>query len=199
MEWDEYAADWDGTVAVQEYALAALGSLEELASARGFPLVGARVCDFGCGTGLLLERLADRCAQIDAVDSSPAMLDVLRAKIEQHGWTHVRLSDEVPPVGEPYDLVVCSSVCAFLDDYPGAARRLVSRLRAGGLFVQWDWELDPGEADPFGLSRESIRSALAAAGLVDIEVATAFTIEVEGETMRPLVGVGRVPGSGLGA
>lgn len=193
MEWDEYAADWDGTVAVQEYALAALGSLEELAAATDFVLAGARVCDFGCGTGLLLERLAERCAHIDAVDSSPAMLDVLRAKIERHGWTHVRLSEEVPQTGEPYDLVVCSSVCAFLDDYMGAVRRLVSRLRAGGLFVQWDWELDPDEAEPFGLSRDSIRAALAAAGLVDIEVATAFTIEVEGETMRPLVGSGRMP------
>ena len=189
-----YAADWDDDLAARRYAAAAFDSLMDRAARRGFGIEGVDACDFGCGTGLLTERLVERCERIDAVDASPAMLAVLDAKIERHGWTHVRTMTEPPDPPAAYDLVVCSSVCAFLDDYAGTAALLVDRLRPGGLFVQWDWELDPTDDGSHGLSRGRIREVLAAAGLAAVEVDTGFSVEVELQVLRPLMGVGRKPG-----
>ena len=82
---------------------------------------------------------------------------------------------------------MCPSVCAFLDDYPGTMARLVGGLRPGGLFVQWDWELDPADAEPWGLTREALEHA----GLEVLAVETALEVPFEQQVMRPLVGAGR--------
>ena len=193
--WDDAATTWDHDPAARAYADAVMTSLRTELESLGFDLAGATVCDFGCGTGLLTERLTDRVAAIDAVDTSSAMLDVLDQKIETNGWTHVRTGSELPTGSRTHDLVVCSSVCSFLDDYPATVRRLVTLLRPGGVFVQWDWERV--DDDPHGLTRSEITGALTSAGLVDVGVETAFEVGVEfdGErhVMRPLIGVGRRP------
>ena len=190
MDWDEHASTWDEDPVARTYSRAALDSLRAEAAWHGVALTGARICDFGCGTGLLTEQLSGKAARIDAIDSSPAMLEVVRAKIGRNGWAHVRALSALPPAGEAYDLIVCSSACAFLEDYPATARLLASRLRAGGLLVQWDWELDPDDAEPYGLSREEIREALTAAGLGAVRVGTAFHVPIDDATMTPLMGSG---------
>ncbi len=189
-EWDGYADDWDHHEGTRAYARAAFGSLLTLLGGSGIDLAGARVVDFGCGTGLLTERLVDGGAQVVAVDTSPAMLAVLDAKIGDRGWTTVATTGDLAEVSPGHDVIACSSVCSFLDDYPGTARHLAGLLRPGGLFVQWDWERGD---DDHGLSRTEVTDALVAAGLDGVAVETAFEIDVEGETMRPLVGSGRRP------
>ena len=190
-EWDEYAQTWDDDPAARAYAAAASSSLGELLQASALPLAGASILDFGCGTGLLTEQLVTAGATIDAVDTSEVMLEALDAKIAQHGWTTVRTSTDLPDEVARYDLVVCSSVCSFLDDYPSTVGHLVSRLAPAGLFVQWDWERS-GD-DEHGLTRDQIRHALNTAGLSAIDVHTGFTIEVNGQTMSPLMGHGQRP------
>lgn len=187
--WDEYAENWDTDDATRAYAAAAFASLQGIVSSARLSLDGARVIDFGCGTGLLTEHLVAAGSTVLAVDSSPAMLDVLASKIIRREWSSVRTSASLPAERATFDLVVCSSVCAFLDDYPAAVTSLVTRLRDGGLFVQWDWERQ-GE-DPHGLSRGEIREALSAAGLVDIIVDDAFSITMGDQSMSPIVGHGR--------
>lgn len=193
MNWDDHAATWDEQPATRAYADAAFASLQGLSGTYSLPLAGALVCDFGAGTGLLTERMRTRCARVDAVDASPAMLAVLRGKIEAQGWANVRPFAELPSDAGEYDLVVCSSVCSFLPDYPGAVRRLASRLKPGGLFVQWDWELDPREEQSMGLTREAIRACLRSAELDVLSVETAFTVTIDETPMSPVCGVGRRP------
>lgn len=193
--WDEYAVGWDDDPVARAYAAAAFGSLAGALEGRDVALDGLAVCDFGCGTGLLTEQLVDTVKSIDAVDTSTAMLEVLEAKIAGHGWLHVRLGSEAPVSRDSHDLVVCSSVCSFLDDYPGTVQRLVELLRPGGVFVQWDWERNEGAADAHGLTRGEIQHAITSAGLVGAHVETAFEVEMYGETMRPLIGVGQKPNS----
>ena len=147
--------------------------------------------DFGCGTGLLSERLVAEGATVEAVDTSTAMLEVLDAKIVQHGWAGVRTSRELPPESARFDLVVCSSVCSFLEDYQGTVDELAARLQPGGLLVQWDWERT--EDDHHGLTRDEIMETLTRVGLVNASVGTGFAIQVDGQTMSPLMGHGQRP------
>ncbi|MEM8922674.1 MAG: class I SAM-dependent methyltransferase [Actinomycetota bacterium] len=188
-EWDAYADGWDDDPAARAYAAAAFDSLRRLIEASDTALTRASVLDFGCGTGLLTERLVEHGAVVVAVDTSGAMLDVVRAKVARHGWSTVTTATEPPTSAAPFDLVVCSSVCAFLDDYPATVAALTSLLAPGGVFVQWDWERAPG--DDHGLTRDEIRRALEHAPLFDIDVDTAFTVEVGEHTMAPLMGHGR--------
>lgn len=192
-EWDEHAADWDADAGPRVYAEAAFGSLLTVLEHHGVDLERASVCDFGCGTGLLIERMVERTATVDAVDSSPAMLDVLRAKVDRNGWTGVRTFVDLDEASGPYDVVVCSSVLSFVDDHPGTVGRLVSMLRPGGALVQWDWERAIDAEDDHGLTPGEIGSALESAGLVDVEVRPAFEVEVDDLVMRPLLGHGRRP------
>ncbi len=193
MEWDEYAATWDDDAAVRAYATGVARSLASLTEVSGLDLDGAAVCDFGCGTGVLTERLASRCAHIDAIDTSPAMLGALRTKIDRNGWTHVRPLAQLPPTPQEYDVIMCSSVLAFVDDYPAQVKTLGRHLAAGGVFVQWDWELDPNVDEPYGLTSAEIRQALGDAGLTEVAVGVGFEAMVDGETMSPLMGSGRRP------
>lgn len=188
-EWDGYANGWDTDRATRAYAAAAFASLQRVVSGARPRLDGARVIDFGCGTGLLTEHLVAAGSAVHAVDTSPAMLDVLHTKITQRRWTRVRTDTSLPAEHEAFDLVVCSSVCSFLDDYPATVEELVTHLRDGGLFVQWDWER-LGE-EPHGLARTEIRDTLMAAGLIDVSVSDAFSVTVDDQTMSPIMGHGQ--------
>jgi trans-aconitate methyltransferase len=137
--------------------------------------------------------MVDRARVIDAVDSSGAMLAVLDAKAEANGWANVSTMTVPGRPATPYDLVVCSSVCGFLEDYPAMVVELVSHLRPGGLFVQWDWEADEGASEGDGLARSTIETALSGAGLESVTVGVGFTQDYEGEKMAPLMGSGRTP------
>lgn len=192
-EWDAIAGEWDDVPAVRAYADAAFASLTSLAAESGIELVGLAVLDFGCGTGLLTERLVPHSDRLDAVDSSSAMLDVLRAKVTRDGWTNVRVLGDLPAESQGYALIVCSSVLGFVDDYSATVLALASHLMPGGLFVQWDWEREAGD-DASGLAIAEIDAALRAAGLDEVRVGTGFEVEVDGDTMRPLMGSGRRPG-----
>lgn len=189
--WDAYAEGWDQDEAARAYAEAAFGSLVTVLAEADASIDGANVLDFGCGTGLLTERLVAAGASVHAVDTSAAMLAVLHDKMTDNGWTQVTTSADLTTVPGGRDLIVCSSVCAFLDDYPAAVADLVDLLAPGGLFVQWDWER-AGD-DEHGLSRPEILAALDRAGLDRVVVDTAFTASVGDATMAPLIGHGRRP------
>jgi len=96
---------------------------------------GDRVLDVGCGTGSQAIRCAKREALVTAIDSSPAMLEVARARSAQEG-----LSDRIEfllldgleagerfPSGS-FDVVVLSLVLSELDDR--GQRRLLKACRS---------------------------------------------------------------------
>lgn len=192
--WDDAASTWDGDPAVRAYAAAALVSLREVVPS----LDGLRVLDFGCGTGGLAVPIAAEAASVVAVDASPAMIDVLRAKdaprvhaLTVPAETHA-LASVVQAEG-PFDLVVASSVLAFVDDLAATLGALASGLRPGGRLVHWDWALDAEADAPFGLTPGAIREAMAAAGLTEVSVDVGFDVPFEGHRMRPLRGVATKP------
>lgn len=193
-EWNDYADGWDSDPGARAYAGAAFDALAATLAGCGLALEGARVLDFGCGTGLLTERLGE-AGRVVAVDLSPKMVAALDAKVADRGWTYVQTvvgsHAEAAALGERFDIIVCSSVLAFVADYPATVRALAELVHPGGLLVQWDWELDPDADEPYGLTRDAIRSALEGAGLADISVETAFAVPIGEMVMQPLMGIGR--------
>ncbi|EJG1894320.1 class I SAM-dependent methyltransferase [Vibrio parahaemolyticus] len=87
-----------------------------------------------------------------------------------------------------FDLVVASSVLAFVDDVESSLDIAHSLLNEGGYFVHFDWVAE-SEQDGFTLSRSE--NALSNAGFVDVEAKKVFDITSDGQTMSVLMGVGR--------
>lgn len=189
-EWDEYAGDWDSDEDVVQYSKKAYESLVSLVH-----LDGLHVLDFGCGTGRLAERTVRSGATVVCMDKSPAMLAVLENKqlvnvstIE--GELTGALVGNCPLLAPRFDLVVASSVCAFLDNYEATLGLLKSLLAGGGLFVQWDW-LSDDEGPDRGFTSEAVSGALCSAGFSDVSVTSPFSMDNPSGEMKVLMGVGK--------
>ncbi len=81
-EWDDFATEWDINEDVRKYSEKAFHSWQLKVAPAVLELSDNRVLDFGCGTGLLSEKLAEICGQVVAIDSSPKMIEILNNKIE---------------------------------------------------------------------------------------------------------------------
>ena len=78
--WDDYASDWDQNADARSFADLVFRSLIEHVDVRRLAWRRRRILDFGCGTGLLTEKLAPLAREVIAIDTSPAMVDVLQQK-----------------------------------------------------------------------------------------------------------------------
>ncbi|MBP0438575.1 class I SAM-dependent methyltransferase [Tianweitania sediminis] len=101
---------------------------------------GARVLDAGCGSGVLTAVAAEHAAHVLAVDGSAAMLDLARRRIAIEGLAHVVLrlamiDERVLAQEAPFDLVLCSSVLEYVDDFWGTVDTLVSALAHDGMLL----------------------------------------------------------------
>lgn len=173
--WDDYASGWDENQDVREYRDHALASLLNVAH-----IENKRILDFGCGTGLLTESLAPSAKQIVALDSSEAMIEVLQQKsLDNVSCLTLLLEQQhltsVPELAEPFDLIIASSVCGFLPDYPATLALLSVLLKADGLFVQWDWQGEEGKVDS-GFTAEQIETAFTSANLKVENIETPFSM-----------------------
>jgi len=191
--WNEHADGWDDNAAVQLYASRAFASLDARIDFGRAGWKSRRVLDFGCGTGLLAEKIAPHVHEVMAVDTSEQMVAVLQGKgIRNVTAVHGDILDNDFAADErrysDFDLICASSVCSFLPDYQNAVTALARLLRPAGHFVQWDWLASDG--DGFGLSEVQIRDALGRAQLHNIQVEPAFEIEADGQTLPVLVGFG---------
>jgi 2-polyprenyl-6-hydroxyphenyl methylase/3-demethylubiquinone-9 3-methyltransferase len=99
---------------------------------------GGRALDVGCGTGFLLERLAERGYSGVGVDLSPRSVEHARERLREIG-AEGRLTAQVgsayePPEG-PFDLIALTDVLEHLEDPRACLRALRARLAPDGLIV----------------------------------------------------------------
>ncbi|MCX4117901.1 class I SAM-dependent methyltransferase [Vibrio parahaemolyticus] len=188
QDWDGLAKNWESNPATEQFAQSVFAQLQQLTQ-----LDGIKVLDFGCGTGQLSQLLSPIVKDIVALDASEAMIEELDQKellnVEPVVDALSRgLVAQHPAFRGQFDLVVASSVLAFVDDVESSLDIAHSLLNEGGYFVHFDWVAE-SEQDGFTLSRSE--NALSNAGFVDVEAKKVFDITSDGQTMSVLMGAGR--------
>jgi SAM-dependent methyltransferase len=117
------------------------------------PPAPARMADLGCGTGTLSLLLAERGYAVDALDFSPAMVRLARAKVDAgpapvRELVTVREGDAADPGLAPasVDVVLCRHVLWALPDPVAVVGRWVAALRPGGrlVLVEGNWATGAG-------------------------------------------------------
>lgn len=99
-------------------------------------VVGKRLLDAGCGPGLYSEELLARGADLVAVDSSAAMVELARKRLGSRARIlSADLSEPLPFADAEFDLIVSALVIHHLDDRDACLREFFRVLRPGGHVV----------------------------------------------------------------
>jgi len=188
--WDSYADEWDNNEDAILFSEKTYSSPCEVINPEGL-----HILDFGCGTGLLTERLIKSAKKIVAIDSSDKMISVLNSKrISKVDTLNITLSEESQNLheifNERFDLIVASSVCAFLPNYVENLLLLRQMLKPNGIFVQWDWLKNDIE-EKFGFTSDNIKSAFQKSGLEMVSVKEAFSLGSIKDKKKVVIGIAK--------
>ncbi|MBW4618606.1 MAG: class I SAM-dependent methyltransferase [Cyanosarcina radialis HA8281-LM2] len=115
----------------------------------------SEVVDIGAGTGQFTLAVAPLCTRIVAVDVSPVMLDVLKAKVSESRLPNIEVVQSgfltYEHQGRQADFVYSRYALHHLPDFWKALafQRLGHIVRTGGVFRLWDivYNFEPSEAD----------------------------------------------------
>jgi len=166
--WDACASFWDTDETVIEYSNKSFNSLCDCGYIKSNENDNKfqYIMDFGCGTGLLTEKLALKYpnATIIGLDISTLMINVLNHKnISNIQTISSELNKELINKHEllkniKFDLIVCSSVLAFVPNYKDTIDCLYSILKTNGILYSWDWEIS--ETNKMGLQQSQVAESL---------------------------------------
>jgi SAM-dependent methyltransferase len=97
---------------------------------------GARVFEFGCNDGVLLDQLQQKGFECFGIDASDNVATLARGKglDVTTGFLTTEFASGHAKVGQ-FDLVTCSNVFAHIDDIKSATAATHALLRPGGLFI----------------------------------------------------------------
>ena len=191
-EWGNLAGDWDSNEDVMAYSELAFKHLSKLNKFND-----ANVIDFGCGTGLLTEKMSPLVKSITSIDPSKKMIDVLAGKTLPNVTVinDVLTSETINKYNlksASFDLVVASSVFGFISEFGKVITCLKSLLTSGGFLVQWDW-LSPKNNPDFGLTLESVEKTLVDIGFSNTSLAVPFSLSNPEGDMPVLMAVAQNP------
>lgn len=145
------------------------------------------ILDFGCGTGLLGLALQPLVRSVTGVDSSPAMLEILRQKVTSMGIDNVdtRLLDidEGDVLTGKYDLVVSAMTLHHVPDIDRLLKQFCRVLKPGGRLALADLDEEGGRFHEdnhgvfhFGFDRQALCRQLADTGFFDVRAQTAAIV-----------------------
>ena len=184
-EWNSMAGTWDDLASGYAAGLHSilwsnLGMEEE--EEEGGDRSTLTVLDFGCGTGLLTDRLRPQVGRVVAVDAAPKMIELLQDKIETREWNNVtaisgilahagtsrttssNFDDTIKSLEGKVDVIVASSVMNFIpeEDLEATCQALGRLLKPNGKWLHVDWPA--GEGQPAnGMTLDKVRQMHAAA------------------------------------
>jgi len=142
----EKASMWDSNPQVRALADLFSAELDKIVPDHS----GLTILEFGCGTGLVGLRYAEKAASLDMVDASPAMLDVLRAKEEaratpvtvHEGTLSMIVGRAVAP--ESVDWVISNMALHHVEDIPALIGDLQRLIKPGGRVIIGELESESG-------------------------------------------------------
>jgi SAM-dependent methyltransferase len=123
------------------------------------PARASDVLDLGCGTGSLSLLASEQGHRVTGVDSSPAMIDLARAKLAGRDAAFLVGEAAIPPVGEQrFDAVLVRHVLWALPDPGRALRHWRGLLRPQGrlVLVEGVW----GTVTPVGIPADRLAALL---------------------------------------
>ena len=153
---------------------------------------GLRVLDYGCGTGLLAFPLRHEVGPMLLADTSQGMLDVAAEKISAQGAANMRtakldlLADPAPT--ETFDLIVTAMTLHHIPDTDRILQVFHDLISPGGHLCIADLDREDGsfhgmEVDVHhGFDRNDLARRATAAGFVDVDFGTVFTISKTRDT-----------------
>ncbi len=97
------------------------------------------VLDYGCGTGLISNEIADNVKVIHAIDTSSKMIEIAKRKadgrkIENIDYEHSTIFDERYKRGS-FDVIFVFSILHLLEDTHKVMQRINELLKPGGLII----------------------------------------------------------------
>ncbi len=97
------------------------------------PAPCARALEVGCGDGLLARRLAERCAEVTAIDRDARMIALARQRTAAGRVTFIEAADYLtcPVAGESFDFA-CANTSLHHMDFQQALAAMARALRPGG-------------------------------------------------------------------
>ena len=168
------------------------------------------ILDFGCGTGLLVEKLIEEYpnAHIICVDAAEKMMMKVHQKILERGWTNIQTfciilshyetidvatKEKLNDLNGKVDLIIASSVLSFIPkaDINKTIEVLSSFLKPGGLFIHSDWPYTVDQS-PNGFTEERATN-LYQTGKLKLQSTSLRSIQMEGEDAKIFVGVAQAP------
>jgi 2-polyprenyl-3-methyl-5-hydroxy-6-metoxy-1,4-benzoquinol methylase len=97
------------------------------------------VLDFGCGTGLISNEIADNVKIIHAIDISSKMIEIAKNKADNRRirnieYTNSTIFDERHKIGS-FDVILAFYILHLLEDNQKAIQRINDLLKPGGLII----------------------------------------------------------------
>ena len=97
------------------------------------------VMDFGCGTGLIANEIAECVQRIHAIDTSSRMIEIAERKAKDRNianisYARTTIFDERYKIGS-FDVILVFHVLHLLEDVPLALHRMNNLLKPGGLWI----------------------------------------------------------------
>lgn len=127
----QYESRWSRYVeATADHTLARLGSTAPEA-----------VLDVGCGTGHLLQKIAERfpSAHLAGIDPTPEMLALAREKLPSSAELRRAFAEQLPFPADRFDVVISANVFHYLRRPDDVLREMLRVLRPGGKLIITDW------------------------------------------------------------
>ncbi|TNC21568.1 class I SAM-dependent DNA methyltransferase [Amycolatopsis alkalitolerans] len=185
--FDEKAATWDDEAKTERARVVAAAIRRVVA-----PTGSTRVLEYGAGTGLVSQQLADGVGPITLADSSAGMRDVMRGKLATGAlpantriWDLDLSAGSVP--GERFDLIVTVMALHHIPDLTPVLDAFASLLDEGGHLCVVDLVKEDGsfhDGGDFhghhGFDTGDLSARLESAGFADVHVEQVYEVVRDG-------------------
>ena len=99
-------------------------------------VTGLDVLDAGCGPGVYSQLLLKNGATVTALDASPKMVELARARVGDRAAVHLAdLSERLELSDDAFDLVLAPLVLDYIENWRSVFREFARVLRPGGTLV----------------------------------------------------------------